>query len=88
MNRRFNRKEMIAVQYKLVYKCRHCRLLFFTEKSATKEQLTEALVAACCLSSFGKSQDEKLVISLTHFHACDDETFGIGDLQRVDRVEP
>lgn len=33
-------------------------------------------------------KDEKLMISLKYFHACDGETFGIGDLQRVDRAEP
>lgn len=69
---------MPAVLYKFIYKCRSCRILFFVQKSATREQLTEALAATCCLSSFGKSEDEKLAISLKHFHACDGETFGIG----------
>lgn len=79
---------MVSVLHNLVYKCRNCRILFYAQESATHEQIKEALAAACCSSDFGKSNDGKVSLTLRYFHSCTDEIFGIGDLQRVDQLEP
>ena len=79
---------MTTAHHNLVYKCRNCRILFYVQESATPEQIKEALASACCSPDFGKSNDGKVGITLRYFHSCTDKIFGIGDLQRVDRLEP